>query len=144
MAWDDRDGKDFMVHFHSCWFTSCLVKLYEPSMLVFLCNDLVVVDNCFPPEAAIRKGQHQVVHIQRGSKTQTTIGQELADDEFEGEARNLFHQYRIVDDPDLVEAVPTLQSMGRSEQRRPPKGGEKEAEKGLNSIKVWKLWRPRA
>lgn len=60
MAWDDRDGKDFMRHFVPCWLTLSLIKLYESKFPIFLSNNLELIDACFPPEV-VKKGRHQVV-----------------------------------------------------------------------------------
>lgn len=62
MAWDDRNGQNFTLHFHLCWQTKSLMKLYEPHMWVFLSNDLEATD-MLSLEAAEKKGRHRVVRM---------------------------------------------------------------------------------
>lgn len=97
MAWDDRDGRDFMRHFHPCWLTSSIVTLYAPRMPVFLSNDLQGTVDCCPPEFAVRKGRHRVVRMERGTRSGRRLP--LAEDKFEDEDGNCFCTYPLQDDP---------------------------------------------
>lgn len=58
MVWDDREGRDYGHHFHSCWRWASMRKLYEPKFSCFLSNDLEISENYFPPKPTVRKGRH--------------------------------------------------------------------------------------
>lgn len=119
MAWNDRDGHDFTVHFHPCWLTKSLVKLYEPHMLFFLSNDLEAIDICFPLEAAMKKGRHRVICMQSGQQSTRAREQPLVEDEYEDAQGNLFRNYPLQDDPTLVKPMVQLPTLGSSEERQP-------------------------
>lgn len=117
MAWDDKDGHDFMRHFHLCWLTSSTVNLYAPRMPVFLLNDLQASLDCFPLEIAVRKGHHRVIPMERGNRSRPRLP--LAEDEFEDADGNLFHSYPVANDPQIAMPVLALPTLGRSHNRRP-------------------------
>lgn len=89
-------------------------------MHVFLCNDLEVIDACFPLEATMTRGRHMMVRMQSGTRPRSR--QPLAEDEYEDDNGNLFWQYPMEDDPEQVQPAPTLQTLGRSDQRQPREG----------------------
>lgn len=65
----------------------------------------------------MKKGRHQVVRMRSGQWMRER--QPLADDEYEDAEGNLFRRYPLQDDPGLQELVPTIQTLGRSDERLP-------------------------
>lgn len=103
MAWENVDDRDSTEHFHTCWKTSSLRKLYEPYLPCFLSNDLESRSTCFPPLTSVKKGRNRVVHIKSGGRRCP----ELGPDEFIDENGNHFFRYQIEDDPELMDPMPT-------------------------------------
>lgn len=110
MAWDHRDGWDYMAHFHSCWRMSSVKKLYEPTIPCFLSNDLEPIPECSPPEVARKQVRHRVVHLRSGHRSSRF--RELAENKWEDEEGNLFMQYPIYDDAELVAPLPKIRILG--------------------------------
>lgn len=116
MVQDDRDGHDFMRHFHRCQFTKTLVKSYKPKILVFLSNDLEP-SKSYPPKLVVTKGRHQVMCMQSGH--QSCARRPLEKDKFKDDLGNLFRRSPQQDNPKLIEPTPTLETMQRSDKRQP-------------------------
>lgn len=125
MAWDDKIGKDFTRHFQPCWKVASICNLYRPRVPVFLSNDLEPQSTSFPPEAAVKKGRHRVVRIPSGGRS--IRPHDLGADEYLDAEGNLFRQYPIDDDPNIVGPLASADATRRSQrgtrQRRPRRSG---------------------
>ncbi|CAM6101010.1 unnamed protein product [Calypogeia fissa] len=132
MAWEDIGGKGFSKHFAKCWRVKSWRKLYSGVVPSFLCNDIKTSNKCSPPEVAVKRGRHRVVRITSG--TRVTRAQRTGEDVLTDPLGNLYMQYPIDDDQNLVDAMPTPATTAA--QQKTANENRSKSKPGPNSGKI--------
>ncbi|CAM6117382.1 unnamed protein product [Calypogeia fissa] len=96
MAWDDQYGRDYTLHFKSCWFTTSVRKVYEQTIPCFLENNLEYSEACIPPPIAVKRGRHRVVRIRSGGGQRRVA--DLGEDETVTNTGDLLITYPVDDE----------------------------------------------
>ncbi|CAM6105708.1 unnamed protein product [Calypogeia fissa] len=118
MAWDNQYGRDYALHFKSCWFTASVRKLYELTIPYFLEDKLEYSEECTPPPIAVKWRRHRVVRIRSGGGQRRVA--DLGEDETVTNSGDLLIRY-LVDD-EVILPMPgernNRKSVGRNRRKK--------------------------